>query len=293
MPKQNTTKLRNFLLLSPLKFAFIAFLFSFLAVLIYNLLLHTHPASVLFSMIAIAIITAGVIQVRHLPRITFNRQDFVATHIAQTLALVASFLAIVFLLPRFNIYGPVPNTVSILCYVGISIICLYAIGLLIANFYIKFRRISDMNIPLLHTLFTMPFGFSALWVPGYFLDIPKSKKSSIATPDKYGHIISKIVARPLYLAMAFALITLLSGFIFGIRPVLLTFALSLGFGIWAIGNRNTKTEISKHYTISAIIVNICIWIALLTFAFSASPITNDVQINISDTEQTTEQQPQQ
>ena len=288
MPKQPQTKLNNWIFKSPFKFALISFGFSFLAVLIYNLFLSDTPASVLFTLILLGLIAATTIQIRSMPRITFDRQSFVATHMAQTITMVASFLLILFILPWFNIYGPALSVTGTLAYIVFALFALYTIGLLICNFYIKFRRIYDLKIPVLQTILTIPFGFSALWVAGFFMNEPKTKNASVITSQPYNKLIQKILSRPILLALAYTITTLLSGFIFGIRPVLLTFALALGFGIWSIGNKHTKSELPRRYTAYAIIVNICIWVAFFVFVFSANQITPDVQINISDTQTITE-----
>jgi hypothetical protein len=165
----------------------------------------------------------------------------------------------------------------------ISLYILFLLGTAIINFYVKICRIQQFNIPTWKILFSFPFGFSMLWIPGYLLDTTPVKTPSQEIKSKtYSKIINWVLTSNINTVSAFVFITILSGFFIGTAPILLTFILALIFGLWStqIGQKKFEKQMNKAYTTTAITINIIMIIILSCFyAFAPKP---NVHINITE-----------
>ena len=175
---------------------------------------------------------------------------------------------------------------------AIALYFLYLVGIEIFNIYVKIRRIQDFNIPTWKIILSIPFGFSALWVPGYLLKTTKQKKVAQEIKSKwYAKLISWTTKTQLNTISMFVFITVLSSFFAGLNAVLLTFSFALLFGIWAlqIGTKQFEKNIAKKYYSVAVIINIALIILFICTYIFAPKTQQNIQINISDIEVTSTQ----
>lgn len=301
MPNKTNAKLSTWLFWSPLKFAFIslgiiltaAFIFSIIASKLYaNAPIQQTP---LLAILALGTLGAAAIQIRKLPPIKMDRQSFIALHNGQTLILSLAFMIASYLI--FINYQQIMfsllmmETQSSLYFLAILIIAalfyLYLIGLAITNIYAKFCRIREFNIPIWKIVLSIPFGFSGLWVTGYLLNTNTPKQPAIQTHSKwYTAWTQWTLSRPATTIATFIAITTLSGFFFGFNAVLLTFSLALIFGIWAlqIGTTKFTKTIPTKYATTMVMINIALLVIIFGFRALVPPTTQNVQINITDTE---------
>lgn len=300
MQKTNTYKLSTWTLWAPLRFAVFTFcaltmtslLYTFIATRIYTP--APIPQTPLLYLIILTFIGCATLFFIKLPRITPDRQSFIAAHNAQITLVSITFILISFLLLKnaneiiFKLIimesSSTPSfiiTVATFC-----IIFLYLIGILLSNFFLKIRRIQNFKIPTWKIILCIPFGFSALWTPGYILPTANTTNSSITIKSNwYRNLTNRITSHATTTIATYALITMLSGFIFGINATLLTFVFALIFGIWAlqIGTKKFTKNITRQYTTFAIIINL-ILIAITACAYIYTPkITS---INIHETTET-------
>ena len=305
MPNKTNTKLSTWLFWSPLKFAFIslgiilitAFIFSFIASRFY--INTAMPQTPLLAILTIGILTSGIIQIRNLPAIKMDRQSFIALHNGQTIILSLAFMIASYLIfinyQQIMFSMLIMNTQSspsfLIILIIIALFYLYLTGLTFANIYAKIRRIRELNVPTWKIIFSMPFGFSGLWAAGYLLNTHPSKQSAVQIKSKwYSAWTQRTISHPATTIATFIFITILSGFFFGFNAVLLTFSLTLIFGIWVLQvgtNQFTKT-IPHKFATTTVIINIALLTILLGFRALVPPTTQDVQINISDMNTITE-----
>ena len=169
----------------------------------------------------------------------------------------------------------------------LAISFLYMLGVEIFNIYAKIRCMQNFNIPSWKILLSIPFGFSALWVPGYLVNTKKAKKPSQEIHAKwYAKLINWTVKNRLNTISMFVFITILTSFFAGLSAILLTFSFALMFGIWnlQVGAQQFEKNMAKKYSSVAVIINIAL-IILFIFTYILVPKTQqNIQINISDTE---------
>lgn len=302
MKQQNTKKFSIWTLWSPIKFAAISFGLIASIVFIYGLITHyvygaaPIPQAPLFTLLTIALIVAAFIQIKTLPREKMDRPSFIAIHNTQTAIMSLLFLTSSYLIVRYaqqimfqllimetriSIAFLITITATLLFY-------LYLLGLNIANIYAKFRRAREMNIPTWKIILSMPFGFAALWAPGYILATSPTKQPTIAPKSKQLQAATEwITQRPAHTIAAFIAVTLLSGFFFGFNSVLLTFSLTLIFGIWALqrGTKNFTKNMPGKYSSAAVIFNIIMLTMFFVYFTLIPQTTQDVQATITTPEQ--------
>ncbi len=302
MNPTNASTLSIWTLWAPLKFALTTFfstsiiglLYSFIAVRIYTP--TPVPYQPLLWLTTITFIICAIRLFYKLPHITPDRESFIATHNLQTALTATAFIAIsLFITQNANkillqLATLGSSSASILFIFSMSsILLLYLIGILLSNFFLKFRRIQTLNIPTWKIICCMPFGFSALWAPGYILPDLRGPTNSITIkPNWYKNITHLITSNPATTISVFALLTMLSGFVYGINAVLLTFILSLIFGIWTISvgiKKFIKTMPGKYATV-AVIINIAIIIALTLGTHIYTHLNQTTTINIIETTET-------
>lgn len=125
-----------------------------------------------------------------------------------------------------------------------------------------------MKIPTWKIILSIPFGFTALWVPGYILpDSTKKSNEGIAQSDWQKSITNWIVKGTKNTAIAFIIITLCNLYL-GIKPILLTFIFALICGIWAlqIGTKKFLKNIGARYSTLAVAINIVTILIMLTLS---------------------------
>jgi hypothetical protein len=301
MKKNITPKFSTWTFWSPLKFATIsfgimittAFIFSLIAGAIYTP--APMPQTPLIILLTIGFIGAIAIQIKTLPRGKMDRISFISIHNTQTIILSILFIISSYMLVRYAqqiifyllIMETQLSATFLITLTASLIFYLYLLGLLFANMYAKFCRARELKIPTWKIICSIPFGFSALWIPGYILDYDTTKSITYAPKSKYLGTASKwITSRPAHTIATFIAITTLSGFFFGFNAVLLTFSLALIFGIWALqsGTKPFIKNIAGKYANAAVIFNAILVILFIGFYAFMPTTTQDVQLTISDTE---------
>ena len=304
MKKSTTEKFSTWTLWSPLKFAAISFCILISIAFIYSLIAGaiytpaTIPQTPLMILLALGFICSIALQINSLPRAKMDQRSFISIHNTQTVLLSGLFITSSYLVARYaqqiifylfmletrlSATFIITLTTSLLFY-------LYLLGLVIANIYAKFRRIREFNVPTWKIICSMPFGFAALWTPGYIIKSTATKATAFTPKSKWMQRATNwICLRPANTIATFIAITTLSGFFFGFNAVLLTFSLTLVFGIWAL-QRGTKSfiqDMPRKYATASVIFNAAL--LAITIIYFAIPHTSDqdVQITISDTEFTT------
>lgn len=274
-----TNKLSIWTFFSPLKFSLTTFGLLILTTAIYILGLsliapNIEPPKSHVTILLLLSFTLGIIlQLRKLPRTKMNQHSFVAIHNAQSIILATSILIstiatayytpmTLFYIMQFTQRHPILTTIIIAI---ILLICLYIVGVLLANLYAKILRARTTGIPTWKIIATMPFGFDATWIPGYFLNTNNNKTENILIKSKWYNTLNNwILARKRTLIPAFICTLLVSLFYAGTYSILLVFIFALIFGIWLlqIGIKPFEKNISGTYTNVSIAFNI---VMIITF----------------------------
>ena len=300
MEHTNTSKLSTWILWAPLKFAATTFCAISIICIIYSLITtkifihaNTSPQTMLWLCATTFIICATILFYK-LPHSSPDRTSFIATHNLQTILTSIGFiLASFFILQNANeillrlifMSSHAPSRFIITIFLFCSIF-LYLIGILLSNFFLKIRRIQSFKIPTWKIICSIPFGFSALWTPGYILKTKDKNSDKITIKSNwYKRTTHAIESHQSTTITIFTLVTILSGFIFGIQSILLTFILTLIFGIWVltIGTKKFIDSMPNKYATFAVIINIAL---ILILAFSANIPNNQTIISISETTET-------
>lgn len=293
MKKNNMNKISTWTLWSPLKFATISFMLMISTAFIYSLIANaiygtTTSPTPLIILLSLGFIGAVALQIRALPRQKMDRASFSTVHNLQTIILSVLFIISSYMIARYAqqimfyllILETRVSSTFILTLTASLLFYLYLLGLLFANMYAKFQRIREFKIPIWKIIFSIPFGFSALWTPGYILDYGTTTKPTYAPKSKWLSNATKwIVARPINTIATFVLITVLSGFFFGFNSILLTFALTLIFGIWTLqtGTKPFIKNMPGKYATTVVIFNIIMVIMTIGFFAFFPATTQDVQ----------------
>ena len=299
MHKSGFSKLSIWTFWSPLKFALTTTLLLIVTMLIYGLGLNiigiktVPPLTHLSALSCIVFIIGAALQIRALPHDKITQRSFIEIQNAQTVLTSRFFVFSWVLLIKFQ-HAIILHTISlsqthplltIFLFLIFLLFYMYMIGILIANIYAKISRMHTMNIPMWKVCLSIPFGFTALWVPGYILhDTDKKSSTSISQSKWYTSMTNWIVARPTRTAVAFTIMTL-CWLYSGTKPVLLTFIFALICGIWAIQTTPKKfiKNIGSKYSTFAVIVNWAIILTLALYSTTVSHTTQNVEININET----------
>ncbi len=302
MSQTNTSKLSTWTLWAPLRFAitafislsFISLLYTFIASKIYAP--APIPTQPLLWLCTAAFIGCAIALFYKLPRTNIDRYSFIAVHNLQILITSTFFILLTYILLnnaneiifKLILLETKSQTSFILAISTFAIITLYTFGILLSNIYAKFRRIQALNIPTWKIICSMPFGFSALWAPGYILNTNDKSNSIVIKSNLYKRLTDKITEHQSSVIAVFSVITMLSGFIYGINSILLTFTLALIFGIWSlnIGTKKFLGNINDKYTNYTIIINIILIIMFIAVYSFRAQTNKNIQINITETEQT-------
>lgn len=303
MQENNTSKISNWILWAPLKFGLLFFGLIFLATTINAFVLERFftpniSQSIFIILISIALGYSAIFLAKKLPIKKMDRKSFISLHIAQTLITTICF----YILTYFLIYNmqsimfkmTIMAAQSVITFfitmLAFGVIFSYITGVYFSNLYAKFRRIQDFNIPTWKIILSLPFGFSALWIPGFLLESSSKQHTVITNNKKYNKLINWTLNNPTNTVSVFIFITLFSILLFGVTPVLLTFIFALIYGIWTlqIGAKKFKQIIPNKYSTFAVIINIVLIVSVIGFGIFAAKEPQPLTINISDTHEITE-----
>ncbi len=302
MSQANTSKLSTWILWAPIKFSIITFicltivglLYTFIAAQVYAP--APIPTKPIIWLCAITFIGCIAHMFYKLPRIHFDHTSFVAVHNSQMLISSIFFILLTYIVInnateivfQLILLETKSQPTFVLLISAIAIFILYIFGILFSNIYAKFRRIQALNIPTWKIICSIPFGFSALWTPGYILNTNDKTNSISVKSNWYKKLTDKIITHQPVLIAVFSVITMLSGFIYGLNSILLTFTLALIFGIWALntGAKKFLGNIGGKYANWAVIINIVLIITFTVFYKITTNLQKQQQLNITATEQT-------
>jgi hypothetical protein len=301
MPQTNTSKLSTWILWAPIKFSIITFICLTIVGLLYTFITAKiyapapTPTQPIIWLCTITFIGCIAHMFYKLPRINFDRASFVATHNSQMLITSIFFILLTYIVInnateivlQLILLETKSQPTFVLLISAIAIFILYIFGILFSNIYAKIRRIQALNIPTWKIVCSMPFGFSALWTPGYILNTNDKTNNISIKLNWYKKLTDKIITHQSVLIAVFSVITMLSGFIYGLNSILLTFTLALIFGIWALntGTKKFLNNIGGKYANWAIIINIVLIITFSLFYRITNNLQKQQQININSTEQ--------
>lgn len=295
-----SSKLSTWLLWGPLRFSVICLclmiVFTLGSSLLSNLFMdgiQTISQTPLFISLTFSFIISIYILIKKLPNIKMDRHSFISIYNSQIFLSFILFSLTTYLLLSHQqeimfqlMILDSKYSGSLLCIlILLSLYLLYMTGIYITNIYVKFLRIQQFKIPFWKIVLSIPFGFSALWIPGYLLDTKTEKNTSVPTKSKwYSKVMNWTLQNNINTISMFVFITILSGFFIGLAPALLTLTFALMFGIWTlqIGSTKFEKQIAQKYSTVAVIINIIMIIVFCIFYISTPK--SDIQINITDTQ---------
>ncbi len=286
MTKTQSPTLRTWLLTKPLKYAIAIMCLFILVSFIYGIFSPNMfaPASQI-ALGGVATLVCGLATLYfayRLPRIRVDRPSFVALHNAQNFIISVTFLlTAIFVLTSYNqallylMYLDAKSHLLVtLIIIAIALLYLYITGLFICNVYLKFMRAREMKIPTWKIIFSIPFGFSLIWIPGYLLDAPTPRKPGQPIHASwYKRLNNWVLSCPLNTVITFTTITVMSGFFFGFNAVLITSIAALILGAWlmASNQKTLRSNIGGLYSTVAVILNIIMLVAFFTISTSRTP----------------------
>lgn len=302
MSRERTPGLLSWVLWQPLKFAFISFaLMSVVSTtysIVANALTTTGSAVVMWPMwtlIGGAIALSAWLMLRKLPRANIDQRSFIALNNAQAIILAIAVFMSIFIakyaqgaLMGMMWRGTTGSVQFIAIAIGLALYYMYLFGLFISNVYAKFWRARAMGVSTWRIICTMPMGVGLLWIPGYILPEPPTRRPALPIRTAwYDHFTNWIASRGTITVIAFAVLTLFTGFMFGPQSLMLTGGITLLFAVWLgfMGPAKFRNSMRGAYSTFAIIVNILLIIGVIMFATMRTE--PNVQINISDIQTTT------
>lgn len=305
MSENKSQCLMSWILWRPLKFALTLLGLGIAVMIPYEIVSATiggATALVTLGGLSIAaIVFATYLLFHRLPHDNLDRYSFVALENAQAyvlaLAVFVAMLAIMqaqsFLI-SLAMMGTAGNVIFVLLAAVMFVAYAYLVGLSLANVYAKFRRGRAMNIPTWKIICSIPFGFNLIWIPGYILPDEKAPKTPVIPihASWYKKLTNWIVSRPSRTILAFAILTLFTGFMFGIQTIFWTCAAILLFAIWVsvVGAKHFCKNIGGTYATVAVVLNIIMILAVSVITYQQiSQISENVTITVTDTTQNTNQ----
>lgn len=305
MSENKSQCLMSWILWRPLKFALMLLGLGIAVMIPYEIVSATiggATALVTLGVLSIAtIVFATYLLFHRLPHDNLDRYSFVALENAQAyvlaLAVFVAMLAIMqaqsFLI-SLAMMGTAGNVIFVLLAAVMFVAYAYLVGLSLANVYAKFRRGRAMNIPTWKIICSIPFGFNLIWIPGYILPDEKAPKTPVIPihASWYKKLTNWIVSRPSRTILAFAILTLFTGFMFGIQTIFWTCAAILLFAIWVsvVGAKHFCKNIGGTYATVAVVLNIIMILAISVITYQQiSQISENVTITVTDTTQNTNQ----
>lgn len=305
MSENKSQCLMSWILWRPLKFALTLLGLGIAVMIPYEIVSATiggATALVTLGILSIAaIVFATYLLFHRLPHDNLDRYSFIALENAQAyvlaLAVFVAMLAIMqaqsFLI-SLAMMGTAGNVIFVLLAAVMFVAYAYLVGLSLANVYAKFRRGRAMNIPTWKIICSIPFGFNLIWIPGYILPDEKAPKTPVIPihASWYKKLTNWIVSRPSRTILAFAILTLFTGFMFGIQTIFWTCAAILLFAIWVsgVGAKRFCKNIGGAYATVAVVLNIIMILAISVITYrQISQISENVTITVTDTTQNTNQ----
>lgn len=305
MSENKSQCLMSWILWRPLKFALTLLGLGIAVMIPYEIVSATIGGATALATLGIlsivAIVFATYLLFHRLPHDNLDRYSFVALENAQAyvlaLAVFVAMLAIMqaqsFLI-SLAMMGTAGNVIFVLLAAVLFVAYAYLVGLSLANVYAKFRRGRAMNIPTWKIICSIPFGFNLIWIPGYILPDEKAPKTPVIPIHApwYKNLTNWIVSRPSRTILAFAILTLFTGFMFGIQTIFWTCAAILLFSIWAstVGAKRFCKNIGGTYATVAVVLNIIMILAVSVITYQQiSQISENVTITVTDTTQNTNQ----
>lgn len=297
--------LMSWILWRPLKFALTLLGLGIVVMIPYEIVSATIGGATALATLGLlsiaAIVFATYLLFHRLPHDNLDRYSFVALENAQAyvlaLAVFVAMLAIMqaqsFLI-SLAMMGTAGNVIFVLLAAVMFVAYAYLVGLSLANVYAKFRRGRAMNIPTWKIICSIPFGFNLIWIPGYILPDEKAPKTPVIPihASWYKNLTNWIVSRPSRTILAFAILTLFTGFMFGIQTIFWTCAATLLFAMWAsaVGAKRFCKNIGGAYATVAVVLNIIMIFAVSVITYrQISQISENVTITVTDTTQNTNQ----
>lgn len=301
MSENKSQCLMSWILWRPLKFALTLLGLGIAVMIPYEIVSATIGGATALATLGIlsiaAIVFATYLLFHRLPHDNLDRYSFVALENAQAyvlaLAVFVAMLAIMqaqsFLI-SLAMMGTAGNVIFVLLAAVMFVAYAYLVGLSLANVYAKFRRGRAMNIPTWKIICSIPFGFNLIWIPGYILPDEKAPKTPIIPihASWYKKLTNWIVSRPSRTILAFAILTLFTGFMFGIQIIFWTCAAILLFAIWVsvVGAKHFCKNIGGAYATVAVVLNIIMILAISVITYrQISQISENVTITVTDTTQ--------
>lgn len=301
MSENKSQCLMSWILWRPLKFALTLLGLGIAVMIPYEIVSATIGGATALATLGIlsivAIVFATYLLFHHLPHDNLDRYSFVALENAQAyvlaLAVFVAMLAIMqaqsFLI-SLAMMGTAGNVIFVLLAAVMFVAYAYLVGLSLANVYAKFRRGRAMNIPTWKIICSIPFGFNLIWIPGYILPDEKAPKTPVIPihASWYKKLTNWIVSRPSRTILAFAILTLFTGFMFGIQTIFWTCAAILLFAIWVsgVGAKRFCKNIGGTYATVAVVLNIIMILAISVITYrQISQISENVTITVTDTTQ--------
>ncbi len=301
MSENKSQCLMSWILWRPLKFALTLLGLGIAVMIPYEIVSATIGGATALATLGIlsivAIVFATYLLFHRLPHDNLDRYSFVALENAQAyvlaLAVFVAMLAIMqaqsFLI-SLAMMGTAGNVIFVLLAAVMFVAYAYLVGLSLANVYAKFRRGRAMNIPTWKIICSIPFGFNLIWIPGYILPDEKAPKIPVIPihASWYKKLTNWIVSRPSRTILAFAILTLFTGFMFGIQTIFWTCAAILLFAIWVsgVGAKRFCKNIGGTYATVAVVLNIIMILAISVITYrQISQISENVTITVTDTTQ--------
>lgn len=298
MKETTNLKLSKWVFWQPLKFSALLFLTVSILTFLYSgffALRGTSAPMIPFTILLIFVLIYCIARlIKKLPSSEMDRTSFIAIHNAQkTVYFFCILLSSIFFIDNtrelitsllFMQTAPSPSTMILLTI--LTIFFLYTLGLAFSNLYAEFRRIKKLGIPTYKIILSIPFGFSALWIPGYFIADNDAKKTLPRIQTKWYQNFTKwVISNAKNCIISFIVINIIFTLIFNINAALLTTSFALLFGIWLqqVGQKKFTQNIHRAYTNMAIITNIAIILAVVLFSLIAPEVAPDAQINITET----------
>lgn len=288
MRVKKSLSLLSWVLWYPLKFAVISFILMTIA---FAILSPGASNTALTLWLIGAVIVSAIITLYPMPRENIDRRSFTALNNLQMIILSTALMAMMILITayqneivvrlwwlttHFDLYAALLAILAALAF-------LYLFGIFITNVYAKYGRCREMGLSRWKIICSMPFGFGLMWIPGYLLKDEEKSNPAISVHSRwYTKVNNWLTSNYFKSGLTLIVLTIYSGFFYGVNSALLTLASIVVFALWfkTVGLSDFRQQQNKVYSYIAIAVNIIvIVIAALYFVQS---MTTDITVNIND-----------
>lgn len=281
-----TNCLKDWLFTGPAKFALYSLIFIFASASIYSIivgLLYKNYSGFSINFMSLLVIASflGAIffSTKKYKDSTLSQYDFFTIFsFSSIFAAILSFVLGVFVITNAEsilMYLLTTKANSLIGFIVLtsllSLVFLYLIGVIVFNVYSKYLRVKSLGLEKWKIFLSMPFGFSLLWQPAYFMS--DEKKSSICIKSGFfNKILQNIFNNKINATFWLILLLGLSSFVFGISMAILGMVMLLIYGLicWIKSKELLSKQYKKSYALFAIFINI---ILLVLFIASYSKQT--------------------